>query len=73
MRVIKKDAIIKGIDFAIPYYERLQGLVMHLAEGGEPSKAHLDTVLILINTLDEAAEKQGLIEEMELDVVPPKE
>lgn len=74
MRVIKKDAIIKGVDFSVAYYERLHGLVVALSNNPD-NKEHLETALILVHTLDKAAEEQGLIEEMEIpsNVIPLKE
>lgn len=67
MRVIKKDALITGVDFSIPYYEKLGELAQFLANNqNEDAKQHLETVLILIHTLEVKAEEQGLIS----DVVP---
>lgn len=64
MKTLKKGSIIKGIDFSESFYGRIQSLAFLLSEIEE--KEHLETVLILLQTLDQAIENQGLSEELDV-------
>lgn len=67
MKVLKPNSVITGIDFSLDYYSRLQALALFIAKNeNEEYKHHLETVLILLNTLDEEAENQGLTEELDV-------
>lgn len=71
MRVIKNDVIVKGIDFSTSFYMRLQQLAVRLGELKE--KEGLETILILLQTIDKAAEEQGLTEDVDLNIVSGEE
>jgi hypothetical protein len=66
MKTLKQDALIKNLNVSASFYERLQQVVFKLHEVGD--KDGLETILILLSSLDKLAEDQGLIED--LDVVP---
>jgi len=70
MKTINKDAII-AIEVSASFYQRLQALALsiHNIEDFQDKTVkdvHLETVLILLQTLDQSAEAQGLVS----DVVP---
>lgn len=70
IKVLKKGAVIKGIDFSSSFYERLTSLFMEIASSdysSEEKQFHLETLSVLMATLDEAAENQGLVEESEIE------
>lgn len=77
VKTLKRNSLIKGIDISSSFYERLSSLVLLVAQPEslislkEESPAQfeyaLETLLILMATLDEAAEKQGLVEESALE------
>jgi hypothetical protein len=64
MKTLKKGSIIKGIDFSESFYGRIQSLAFLLSEIEE--KEHLETILILLQTLDKAIEDQNLSEELDV-------
>lgn len=68
VKTLKKGAIIKGIDFSDSFYERLSSLFMELAALNDEGEYdfHIETLGILMATLDEAAENQELVELTEL-------
>lgn len=69
-KTLKHGVLIKGIDFSSSFYERLSALFMEFAglaqNDPEVYKYHLETLAILMATLDEAADNQGLTEESEI-------
>lgn len=71
METLKKDALIKGIDFTTSFYERLSSLFVSLATlyGDDPEtwQPHIETLSILMATIDDAAREQGLTEELDLE------
>jgi len=73
-KTLKHGALIKGIDFSSSFYERLSALFMEFAalstEDPGEYKYHLETLAILMATLDEAAENQGLTEDSEIKDSP---
>lgn len=79
MKILKTGEIIKGIDFSVEFYARLQMVALLLSnpeelvnmkdDAPEEYADTLQTMLILLNTLDKAAENQGLIS----NVIPPEE
>jgi hypothetical protein len=66
MKTIKQGALIKNLNVSTAFYERLNHLALKLHEVGD--KDGLETILILLSSLDKLAEEQELVEE--LDVVP---
>jgi len=68
IKALKRNSVIKGIDFSSGFYERLSSLFIEIASlDAEQYQYHLETMAILMATLDEAAEKQGLVESVDLD------
>lgn len=68
IKALKRNSVIKGIDFSSAFYERLSSLFIEIASlDAEQYQYHLETMAILMATLDEAAEKQGLVESVDLN------
>lgn len=69
IKTLKKGAIIKGIDFSSSFYERLTSLIMYVAtqEASSEQQFNIETLAILMATIDEAAEAQGLTEESKIE------
>lgn len=72
IKVLKANSSIKDLEISAQFYDRLSGLAMEIAnlsvEDPETYKHHLETLIILMTTIDELAEKQDVIEDYELDV-----
>lgn len=71
IKILKRNSLIKNVDFSSAFYERISALFIELAglhsDDPETYQFHLETGAILMATLDEAAEKQGLVEESALE------
>lgn len=65
LKCLKPKSLITGIDFSSSFYGRLTSLFLEIASM-KGMDYHKETLAILMATLDEAAEAQGLTEESEV-------
>ena len=65
--VLKKDAIIKGLEISANFYEALQGVVWKLAEGGDENRKYVEVVLLLLQDLDRLAKEQDLLDVVSIE------
>ncbi len=76
VKAFKENVTITGVDFHVSFYERMMLVLNYFAspdalatlkeEAPDEYYYHLETLLILFNTLDEKAEEQNLVMEHEL-------